>query len=560
MKKLGILLALLTLSVITFGQSNGIFKNLKVKEKTFLQETSVGASAVDGSSILDIVSTTKGLLIPRLTTVQRDLIGSPAIGLFIYNLTVLEFNVYDGVSWVSVGGGVSGLPANLAVDNTTGGNDITISNGDAIKSASGGVTINPRAYGTDGYLLIENDPTYAKSWFELAATWADIGFGNRQVVLDNSVGIQLTTNYNNNTDLSRLTLLDGSMFFQVVDQSTGRTGLIGLENNTAGNVTIDNTVNIPAYVAAQNATINHNVINTAVIGGVNSVLKTNNAAYSNNFIFNTGEAFETKLNYTTPTHENTITFPDTTGTAALLLNTFYAADGTFTGNRVSTLGVNTLTFSSTASPNRMVLNNGGVGIDKVPSSALDVNGETRSTTATIAGVITSNAASDQTLYYGKVGSSNRFEILSSGGTGLRLYNSDGSTIGVNLLSGVASASWMGLAGNVGIGTSTPTAKLNTKGAGSTNSTTTALFENLAGTDILIIKDGGSVGIGTSTPNANALLDMTSTTQGVLFPRMTATQGSAITGVDGLVIYVTNTNGTFTSVGFWGYEASAWVKL
>lgn len=41
---------------------------------------------------------------------------------------------------------------------------------------------------------------------------------------------------------------------------------------------------------------------------------------------------------------------------------------------------------------------------------------------------------------------------------------------------------------------------------------------------------------------------------------TAVQASAISAVDGLVIYVTTTDPTFTSVGVWAYENGAWVKL
>lgn len=66
--------------------------------------------------------------------------------------------------------------------------------------------------------------------------------------------------------------------------------------------------------------------------------------------------------------------------------------------------------------------------------------------------------------------------------------------------------------------------------------------------------------GAGTPNAAALIEFSSTTKGVLFPRMTAAQGSAITPTNGLVIYATDTDGTFLSVGFWGYENGAWVKL
>jgi hypothetical protein len=42
--------------------------------------------------------------------------------------------------------------------------------------------------------------------------------------------------------------------------------------------------------------------------------------------------------------------------------------------------------------------------------------------------------------------------------------------------------------------------------------------------------------------------------------MTAVQASAITPADGMVLYVSSTNGTFTVVGFWGYENALWVKL
>jgi hypothetical protein len=61
--------------------------------------------------------------------------------------------------------------------------------------------------------------------------------------------------------------------------------------------------------------------------------------------------------------------------------------------------------------------------------------------------------------------------------------------------------------------------------------------------------------------ASAALSVTSTTQGFLPPVMTATQGSAISSpAEGLIIYVTNTNGTFTAKGWWGWDGAAWLKL
>jgi hypothetical protein len=85
----------------------------------------------------------------------------------------------------------------------------------------------------------------------------------------------------------------------------------------------------------------------------------------------------------------------------------------------------------------------------------------------------------------------------------------------------------------------------------------ALF--IGSTDRVLIDN--RLGVGVSSFQTTAALQVDSTTQGFLPPRMTATQGSAIASpAEGLLIYVTNTNGTFTSKGFWGYTGAAWEKL
>ena len=61
--------------------------------------------------------------------------------------------------------------------------------------------------------------------------------------------------------------------------------------------------------------------------------------------------------------------------------------------------------------------------------------------------------------------------------------------------------------------------------------------------LIYIPAFSQVGIGTATPAASAKLDITSTTQGLLPPRMTTTQRDAITSpAEGLVIYNTTTKG------------------
>ncbi|MFB0924050.1 MAG: hypothetical protein QMB65_02005, partial [Vicingaceae bacterium] len=54
-------------------------------------QVGIGTTTPDTSSILDVSSTNKGLLIPRLTTTERDNITLPAKGLIIYNTTSVSY-------------------------------------------------------------------------------------------------------------------------------------------------------------------------------------------------------------------------------------------------------------------------------------------------------------------------------------------------------------------------------------------------------------------------------------------------------------------------------------
>lgn len=75
------------------------------------QNVSINATGdpADPSAMLDISSTDKGLLIPRLTTPERMAINNPAQGLLVYDTYTRSFWFHDG-SWreLTSGGGVSG--------------------------------------------------------------------------------------------------------------------------------------------------------------------------------------------------------------------------------------------------------------------------------------------------------------------------------------------------------------------------------------------------------------------------------------------------------------------
>lgn len=57
----------------------------------------------DPSAMLDVQSTTKGFLVPRMSTDDRDAIPNPAPGLIIFNKDDNKLYYFDGDHWVSFG-------------------------------------------------------------------------------------------------------------------------------------------------------------------------------------------------------------------------------------------------------------------------------------------------------------------------------------------------------------------------------------------------------------------------------------------------------------------------
>ncbi len=69
-------------------------------------------TTADSSAMLDVSSTTKGMLLPRLTTVQRTTMSNPAKGLLVCDTTIGAFYFNSGTStlpqWTVVGGTPAG--------------------------------------------------------------------------------------------------------------------------------------------------------------------------------------------------------------------------------------------------------------------------------------------------------------------------------------------------------------------------------------------------------------------------------------------------------------------
>ena len=74
----------------------------------------IGTTTPNASSLLEVVSTSKGVLIPRMTQTQRNAIASPATGLLIYQTTNTPgFYYYNGTAWTAI----SAKGANTSLSN-----------------------------------------------------------------------------------------------------------------------------------------------------------------------------------------------------------------------------------------------------------------------------------------------------------------------------------------------------------------------------------------------------------------------------------------------------------
>lgn len=262
----------------------------------------IGTITPDASAVLDLTSTDKGLLIPRMTHTQRDAVSSPSTGLMIYQTdNTPGFYFYNGSAWATVGGnannlwsttGNTGTNAATSFIGTTDNQPLVfkINNQSAgFLRADGNLAFGLNALisnttgtsntATGAYSLEFNTTSYGntangfKSLWKNTGGYANTASGN-EALSNNTTGFVNaafgSTALNNNTDGYFNSALGVSALFSNTNgYANTAVGNGALSNNTTGfaNTVVGNNANVSSG-DLQNATA---IGNNAIVNASNKV-------------------------------------------------------------------------------------------------------------------------------------------------------------------------------------------------------------------------------------------------------------------------------------------------
>ena len=243
---------------------------LLLTASTFAQ-VGINTENPDASAALDITSTTRGLLIPRITTAQRNAIASPATGLMVYQTDgTTGFYYYNGSNWSDVAS--NGVPYTGATGAVNlGAYDLTV-NGITIGKGGGGNIYNT----VNGIIALQANTS---GYYNTANGYAALS--------NNLTGWQNTANgagalYTNEGGYSNTANGTGALYTNADGYSNTAIGADALKFNTTGNV------NTASGVEAlnQNTTGSNNTANGfAALNrnttGNNNIANGTSALYSN---------------------------------------------------------------------------------------------------------------------------------------------------------------------------------------------------------------------------------------------------------------------------------------
>lgn len=213
-------------------------------------------STADATAILDVKSTSKGMLIPRMTTSQRTGISTPATGLLVFDTDTNAFWYYNGTAWTKLE--VTGNNWSITGNSATTAGTHFIGTTDEVPLT---VKVNNQVA---GYISSATAPVTSNntSWGHLALSQNTTG--RRNVAIGNQ-SLMSNTSGQFNTALGYQALMEN---------------IISSHSTALGYQTLVNTIgNGNTAVGSQALFANTNGINNVSVGWASSGLSTD-ASYT----------------------------------------------------------------------------------------------------------------------------------------------------------------------------------------------------------------------------------------------------------------------------------------
>lgn len=256
---------------------------------TFAQSVGINTNTPNASAALDVVSSTQGVLVPRMTAAQRGIIASPATGLLVYQTDATAgFYFYNGSAWTSLSGGGATYTAGTGIN--IAGNVIS-NTGDNDNSSTNEIEL-PAQTGNSGKYLTTNGTT---------SSWATVSGGGGASFYGDGSAAGLTIS--SNTDWVT-TSPGANLQFSSLTINAGSTLIVpsGTIIRVSGNVIIAGTILVSAVTGGISANVNPNFGVAAgapanVIGGKGlSNLQAASVRYPASGSFGGGAGFRNVLN------------------------------------------------------------------------------------------------------------------------------------------------------------------------------------------------------------------------------------------------------------------------
>ena len=203
-------------------------------------QVGINTTTPNASAALDVESTTKGLLLPRLTTTQRNAIATPAAGLVIYNTTTNCLNTFTGLGWnedcgVSSTNGSATVSAYTCTTASAG----TMTAGTAVSGVTQTITATVTTVGTYSISTTANGVTFS-------ATGTFAGTGAQNIVLT-ATGTPTTVGSNSFT----LNTSPGCSFNRTTVAATpsvtSSTGKIWMDRNLGATQVATSSTDVASY-------------------------------------------------------------------------------------------------------------------------------------------------------------------------------------------------------------------------------------------------------------------------------------------------------------------------